>query len=111
MSFCAAHDQNDTLESLFHRLLSMLGRQHNPCGVHGSQGRELPCEKFKSSFNSYSNYIGDNNLNLSEGLCLLRKSAKKKIDSIFLPFSCELQVNNKNKRKGKGHREVAWPAR
>ena len=57
MSFCAAHDQNDALESLFHRLLSMLGRQHNPCVVHGSQDRELQSRKLKSSFNSYSNYI------------------------------------------------------
>lgn len=57
MSFCAAHDQNDALESLFHRLLSMLGRQHNPCAVHGSQDRELQSRKLKSSFNSYSNYI------------------------------------------------------
>ena len=57
MSFCAAHDQNDALESLFHRLLSMLGRQHNPCVVHGSQDRELQSRKLKPSFNSYSNYI------------------------------------------------------
>lgn len=105
MSFCAAHDQNDTLESLFHRLLSMLGRQHNPCGVHGSQGRELPCEKFKSSFNSYSNYIGDNNLNLSEGLCLLGKSAKKKIDSIII-FSCLFLVNCKSTTKTKEKERV-----